>query len=603
MKKSLFLAVVLFVMAGICPAEEPQSAGNTINAATDIGSVVVTAGIYPESEGIYSGTADIINAEEIGIYGFNSISDVLDTVPGSYIKRSGGLQGMQTMVIRGALPRQSKVMIDGVATGEDIVSGGTDLSLLDITGVERVEVLEGDNSPLFGGNASGGAVNIITKKKDGRFFTQDVSYGTFDTKKFASALNFSLQDAAISLSGIDERSAGYETNSDYAKNTLKGSADYRSGVYESIVSAYYVKREMGVPGSLSYKTPTDRELDEVFNAALDGKIKLDFMDVKIAGALNKARLDYYGTNMKNEYTASVSFNSKKDNTFSLDGGYEAGVRDIRGAYVGTHLITNHAISGIAGASLFDKALDLSASGRLDFNSVYKTVASGGINASCEFSKEIKTHAGVNTGFSEPTIAQLYWPENPYSKPNPGLLPENSISYEAGADYASAPVKAGVVSYFRDVKNLIANDYSGGKGMPVNINSAYIFGVEASADYTFAEIAGIGMNYAFLHGIDRGTNGRLAEMPEHKITGRVFVKVLEKLSLSASCEYTGDRIDGFSHVLIAGYFLANARASYEINKNFSVSVDVENILDNKKYQVVADYPMPGRAVTASLNAGF
>lgn len=599
MKRTVIFVLAFVVAAAVCFAEETAE-GNSPNASADLGAVVVTAGIYPSAIWLVSGSFEVIGAEDMELYGLDTIADVLDTVGGAYVKRYGGGSTVQGLVMRGAYSRQNTIMMDGIPMGKNLIVGDTDLSLYDISGAEKVEVIKGDMSSLLGGNAVGGVINIITGKGNGKTFTQDASYGTFDTKKFVTSLNFNVLGADVMLTGVDESSAGYITNSDYKKNVIKGSLDYASGVYDSKLTAFYVKREMGAPGSITYPS-LERQFDENFNAAVDNNIKLDFMDVRIKGFMNRSDLVYYGRTRAGEYNASVAFSTEKVSPFLFEAGYETSVKDVESAWIGNHTVKNNAIVAAATAKFLEDALELGASARFDNNTSYDNVLSGGFNVSYLLMKELKAFAGVRTGFSEPTIGMLYTPPgDPYALPNPDLVPETSLTYETGAKFDGNTVRAEAVMYYRDVKNIIINQFPGGKAYPVNLDAAGIFGVDASAGYYFGKDAGITAEYSLLLGNDAATGDRLPYMPMHKASGRAFVKLFEKLSVSATAEFTGDRI-AYGTTLVGGYFLAHAKAAYDINENVSVSIDVHNIYDNKDYQNVLDYAMPGREVTVGVKA--
>src|SRR5262245_43407048 len=169
----LGLPLALALCAGLVAAQEPPP--------RDLDPVVVTATKLETRAEQLGATVTVIPGDDVPRYHYETVEDVLRTVPGVEIRRSGSIGKTSSISIRGANPNQVQVLVDGVRV-KSPTTGQADLSDISPDLIERIEVIRGPQSTLYGADAIGGVVNFITKKGKGPFSaTVEQQIGNYDT--------------------------------------------------------------------------------------------------------------------------------------------------------------------------------------------------------------------------------------------------------------------------------------------------------------------------------------------------------------------------------------------------------------------------------------
>ena len=175
-------------------------------AAAQVDDEIIVDGLRIGSPGLAGTSVAIITAEDIELRGYSFALDAIATAPGVTVNQNGAFGGLATVRIRGASTDQTLVILNGVPLSDPTaVGGGYDFSILDTDDIDRIEILRGPQSTLWGSDAIGGVINIITKRPEpgfgGSLFAEGGSYGTF---RGGAALSGGGEtgDFRISASGV-----------------------------------------------------------------------------------------------------------------------------------------------------------------------------------------------------------------------------------------------------------------------------------------------------------------------------------------------------------------------------------------------------------------
>ena len=190
-KKVLVMLTALLILAVPVSAQEE---------VMDLEEVVVTASRYEESIMETPVSIEVIDQEEIEESNAQNIAELLDTYTGVYIKDNGSQVGTKSVKIRGASSDQVLVLLDGIPYN-DPHNGGLDLSIISADNIEKIEIIKGPASVIYGANAMGGVVNIITKEIEDSSLTKlDLGFGSDNTNIYKLSHNEKINDIGIYLS-------------------------------------------------------------------------------------------------------------------------------------------------------------------------------------------------------------------------------------------------------------------------------------------------------------------------------------------------------------------------------------------------------------------
>ena len=191
---------VLVMLTALLILAVPVSAQEEV---VDLEEVVVTASRYEESIMDTPVSIEVIDQEEIEGSNAQNVAELLDTYTGVYIKDNGSQVGTKSVKIRGASSDQVLVLFDGVPYNDNH-NGGLDLSIISAANIEKIEIIKGPASVIYGANAMGGVVNIITKNIEDISVTKlDLGLGSENTNTYQLSHNEKIDDFGIYLSYLD----------------------------------------------------------------------------------------------------------------------------------------------------------------------------------------------------------------------------------------------------------------------------------------------------------------------------------------------------------------------------------------------------------------
>lgn len=576
--------------------------------------VVVTATRIPTTFPESVRGVSVITKEDIEDAPVHSIPDILDYALGVDVA-TRGVRGTQAdLSIRGSTFEQIAILIDGIRVN-DIQTGHHNLDIpLTSEDIERIEILRGHGSSLYGPNAFGGVVNIITKRIEKRHADIKCMYGEHGAITTDASLFFQKGNLGTSLSLEQMRHSGYRDGPDKSRiwnvssnSRLKlpfGPAKILFGLSRKDFGA---DRFYGDFNSLE-RTETEfvhiHQRIEGEKGVLEPRLyfkrhydKYTLLEHYPGYYQNHHRTWFYGGEMQGTTPLGSTtdlalggewreerIKSKGEGTY-----YETIPSASRG--LGRHVDHRQAIYGELNTSLFKKKLLLNMGLRGDHHSEYgwdwcPTVAVGYL-----FTPKIKFFTSVGRSFRVPTFTDLYY-YDPRNRGNPYLQPETALSYEFGLEYKRKYILSGITLFRREGNDFIGWVWNEKEGayMAQNIGEVNISGLELSLKLDTNPVP-LTLEYMYM---DSNMKRVKYTHIRHKFSVGIHIPIPFGLSSAIKGRYE-DKLYGDR------YFLLDAKLTKEL-KGFQLFMEATNLL-NSDYEEIEGIPMPGKWIQGGIQWGF
>jgi vitamin B12 transporter len=613
--------------------------------------VVVTATKIETPQERLGAAVTVITGEDIETYRWETVGDALRHVTGVDIHRSGSLGKTTSIRIRGAGPQQVQVLVDGVRV-KSPTAGIAELADIAIDQIERIEVVRGPQSTIYGADAIGGVVNIITKRGRGPLSSYgSVEAGNYGTHRERAGVSGSAGIFDYSLGGSWLASDGQFDNDrseQGAVSTRLGLTLPREGHIG--VSARYNNTWSELP--MDGLTPTaqspffvldpnaDQDSDTL-TVALEWTQKpvewfevrarygtfwnwLTFRDPATPADSAAGNLDeLFGAThsqidtRRQEVEVITAWHAGKWNTLTVGGEYqtETGKIDSTSGGFSTQLdehlnTTSWFIQDEL--RLFDRVI-LSGGRRWDDNSTFGDVATDRASA-VVLIREIgtKLRGTWGEGFRAPTINDLFFP----NFANPDLEPEHSESWDVGFEqrFWSNRIRLGFTYFHNHFKNLIqfVPDPSqcppGNFGCSVNVARAHTEGLEATGAIDILETLTVAGGYTYTDTEDLSTGRPLPRFPRHRYTAGLTWEPIKALSLFTEAAVVSSQFEREGLPSNPGYYHLDVGGAWRILPRrgaapaLDLTVRVNNVTD-QDYQEVLGFPALGISFLAGLQARY
>ena len=475
-------------------AVSPALASDSITLDT----LVVTASRQPTRANELLSDVSFIEREEIEKAGpLASLADLLSRQPGLEISTNGGPGTASSVYIRGSNSGHVLLLIDGIRAGS-ATAGAPNLSYLPLQQIERIEILRGAASSLYGSDAIGGVIQVFTKKGQGPLaFNAEAGFGSHHASAASAGLSGSHQGWSYSLRAANQRTHGFSASN--AHNSYSFNPD-RDGY-----------RNTSASGSLAYTFARDQEVGLKFLYAdgwndYDGGAVSDYrQDVRLSS------FNLYSFNrIANFWTSTLRFGQSVDDTRNYRDGRDDGkFRTRQTQYqwqndfrmpVGSALLAverleekisttdtyprakRHIDSIVAGWRGSFDAHQLQFDLRRDKNSQYGNKTTGFAAYGYRFTNAWRANASYGTAFKAPSFNDLYYPD-PWMPGNPDLKPETARNKEIALHYETGGHHVSVTAYQNDVRELIGWRYDPNTFLyqPQNVAKARLRGVTLTYD--------------------------------------------------------------------------------------------------------------------------
>lgn len=620
--------------------------------------IVVTPLRAPQAVSKTGSSVTVITREEIENKAAKSIADVLRPVEGVFVSERGGIGGNTSITLRGSKPSQTLVLIDGVRVGDpSSIAGDFDFGGYSPSDLERIEILRGPQSALYGSDAMGGVINIVTRKGAGKpKASLTLEGGSYGTALGRAALTGSYGDFnyAFSLNGLRTdgfSSFGYRIGryaefgpfeSDPAQK-VNGSArvGWANGQGVSLEAGYlgfwsHVHYDNAVsPGATSSQidfADVGLNRQRAFTNQFWAKGAVDGLDGRMTTTLNLFgnRTDRNSTNnwssslgpyfATDDYSgqrlgAELQNNFKINDTFFLISGLRTETETAKSSTgpvprnaalstinVDAEQTTNSAFSTLQWTPT--EKWSFSLGGRVDNVEGIDNFWTWRGTGAYDLTATTKLRASVGTGAKAPSLYQMYSAYGPIANNLPALQPEHNIGVDAGIDqsFLDGRVVLSGTAFWSRYRNLIDFTCAGFSCVYYNVGRAEISGVEASAKYNLLPgqwlVKG---SYTYLYGENLDTNSELLRRPRNRGSLSAVYTGIPNTEIEAQLYLVGSQLD-FGDIKLAPYARLDMWARYRVNDNFSLYLRGEN-LTNAQYQEVYGYGTAGRSVYAGVKASF
>jgi vitamin B12 transporter len=629
-----------------CPHARAQSSPQPLP------ELVITADRTPEPIGATGSSISVVNGETIATSNPGSLVDALRTVPGLDISENGGPGGTANVRLRGGNSGQALVMIDGIRVNDPTAaSGDFEFAMFAPSAIERIEVLKGPQSALYGSDAMTGVINIIAKKGAGpaqfNLRTEAGSYGTAVTQ---GSMSGSDGPWSYAVTGGGQHSNGfsrygYRIPAIEARfpnlerdgfDRLGGSARIGfdagdgvrldSGVVSSFTRSAYDAATGALPDTPSaatrlLETVWGRAAVDTFGGVLTHSVTVSnthversFDDVSYKTNMlpqNTTSIisDYIGNSLGVEYQAtlrlgplgSLIYGAKTQSETAQT--YSTAILPLRGSLtplLGKQQDTN-SLFALWSVPLGER-LSVTLGGRVDDVvdvARFETWRATAAYAIAETGTKFHTSAG--TGAKAPTLFQLY----DVSYGNAALTPETSFGYDAGIDQSllNGRVVLSLTGFANDLNNLInfVSTAARPNGTYVNVARAETSGLELGANVDIMPgLLKFNAAYTYLHAQDLDTGTVLARRPKNFARLALTITPSDKWTIEPRVTTVSKRFSSANLVgQVDAYTRVDLYSEYRLDPTWTVFARGENIL-NAHYQEVLNFGTTGPAAYAGVN---
>jgi vitamin B12 transporter len=612
MKKSIIATLVTLTCSPSVFAQELL----TLN------EVVVTATRTPQSRESLIADVTVIQRATIERAGQSSLVELLQLQPSLEISNNGGAGKLSNVFLRGTNANQTLILVDGMRI-QSATAGTTTLENLPLAQIDRIEILRGPATSLYGQDAIGGVIQIFTKKGTaGTHAYANIGYGTYNTRRGAAGLNGKVNETSFAVNVSAEDTDGFSAlNSDQANlNDDDG--------YQNVAASGNIAHEIETGHTIGLQflfSNGETQFDNRFNFTdFNSRAKIkqqvvsaytknqltDFWLSNVRIGFTKDKLnsfDEYGAPIVNRFdTKQTQYNWQND--FTLPVGILTLMYDRleEGVSSNTQYNKTQRKNNAYLASYLANfgSHTLHASLRRDSNSAFGNQTTGGIGYGYRIDDHWQLATSYGKAFRAPTFNDLYFPDLfGFKTSNPDLVPEKSKNVEASLRFEGQNTQASLTLYQNKVRNLIALDDN---FVPFNANSATLKGVTLTASHQYD-------HWQFSTSAD-------IQSPKIDETDNLLVRRANRIG-KVQVAYQADdwRIGGemlssskryndiANQQTIAGYTLFNLTSEYQFNQAWKVQARLNNLFD-KQYALAYDgnpsaggyaYNTPGRNAFVNL----
>jgi vitamin B12 transporter len=602
MKKVIFKGLI-----GLSLSELAYAAGTST-----LDEVIVTATRTPQQQESVIADVSVINAEEIKRGGQSTLIELLQRQPGIEITNNGGAGKTSGVFMRGTNTGHTLVLIDGVRV-QSATAGTTTLENIPIQQIDRIEIVRGPLTSLYGQDAIGGVIQIFTKKGvDGFKPYANLGFGTYDTTLAEAGLRGKQNDTAYALNVSANKTNGF-SSLDTSNPNLNDKDGYRN---------------LAVTGSVSHKIAEGHEvglnlMHSKGRTRYDNRFNID----ATSPAFNPAFSDYanleqhtYSLFSKNQIlsnwhsTVRISqgfdetvnyaalgpftsesrslFRTKQDqfnwqNDISLPVGVLTLMYDRLEDKVNSTTVYNNSkrtnegyvVSYVADVD----AHTFQASAREDHNSSFGNNVTGGLGYGYNINNAWRITGSYGSAFKAPTFNDLYFPDSfGFATSNPNLKPEKSDNVEASLRYRDDTSSASLTAYENKIRDLIILDSA---FIPANLNKAKIRGVTLAASQRWENLD-LGGSIDIQSPRDDASDNMLVRRANRHGQFNLGYRIQDwhfgTEVVTSSARYN----DSANTLRMGGYTIFNMTAQYKIHRDWTLQARTNNVFD-KNYRLSLD----------------
>lgn len=556
-------------------------------------------------------TSTVITSADIERLQAKDIFELLASVPGASLLRNGGKGSQTSLILRGNQSDHTLFLVDGVRIGSATL-GSANLAALNTSLIDRVEIINGPKSALYGSDAIGGVVNIITRKSDDpRYLSIETGYGSNETQEttVVAGLNGANNSLTVVANSLDTQGI----DSTESKDRLAGDDDaFRSN---SIGVNYHHRLTDDLDLRVSYnRNEGQNEYDTNCTNSLDFSpvdclIYADTIVESLAAKVEYQPSETYSAslqvgqskdeseNLADNVSLVNTFNSGEFNTTKKEATWLNHI-----SLTDNHLLTaglDYQLDEVDGStdyaedSRYNKAalvqlqsgfgaFDTIIGGRYDDNEQFGSYTTASFLAGVDLTDNLRLVASYGEGFKAPTFNDLYFP----SFGDPTFEPEESKNYELGLKGRFANGSFYVAAYKNELTNLI--QYNPAIFAADQTAEAEIKGLEFNIDADFSGWL-LGFSASAIDPVNK-VNGQLLRRRAERTASFSVDKNIGAFGFGASLKAESERYDDVANTArLSGYGILDIRAQYQINPRWKIKAKINNVLD-KEYATALDFSL-------------
>jgi vitamin B12 transporter len=612
----------------------------------EIPIIVISPGKSIQSYSAVGTDVEVLTSEDLNESEYNFLGDIIEnSIPGANFFQSGGTGTQSKIQLRGLPGRYSTFYIDGVKMSDPSSSDNSYyISSIKKDSIERIEILKGSQSTLYGGNAIGGTINIFTKKGEkGRHQDYEISTGSNGTNNISTSLsgaddyhNFYLGLSSFSTDGIS------------AMNDAPGANDDDSYTNQSIVSnyGYKINESTSLKGGLRFndsllnydevkagRTDINNKTDDSelsYNVGLNyenGKLKnslfYNYTEIERATkTYTNASNNYYGYRDSYNYLGEYNYDLDTRLVFGLENEFDKA--KYKKDYPANYLTSREFVRSQFADLQFrhSEKLYQTFGVRRDTHSIAGGFSTYRSTLAYKLNNFSKLRTSLGTGIRFPTLYDYYYGTAVSVKEE--LRPERSKSFDIG--YETNLEKINTIFDISAYKITYVNAIEGWdslgwtqKNADADIESK---GIELSSLWKPANNFNLGLNYSYTDTYDgadcdnpdMGTTYTVASIdcamvrvPRHAVNSTINFKakgINSKLLIKYSGETRdyGNTNNGFADVILDDYITFGYQADYKLNNRYKIYLSANNIFD-QNYEQAFMYSTMGRTFNFGIKAGY
>jgi vitamin B12 transporter len=557
---------------------------------------------------LMSSSIEVITAEELQASGVSYVADALLLQPGISGSRSGGPGQATQLYLRGAKPQHTLIIVDGVRMNGQLDLNGYDLANLDLTSVERIEILKGPQSTLYGSDAMAGVINIITtKSQTPRRYIQREK-GRYGAEYTTAGISGGTEQLFYTLTFFDYRNQGFSSlknnkETDALENEtffarLDGSLSEQTQWHLSVRYIDAIGHYDDSFGTAHTKYYYDKEqlitrlaVDHTITDAIRTQVGISYLDLTRAEHGAYGVSEYLADTLSYDWNITAQPNHKNTLLFGFEGHEDT--YEIGESSTTTGDLNNHAILGLwQHQPRTGTALSLSA--REDHHSQFGQAFTyqGGLSHTFAQS-DTRLYASYGTGFKAPSSYQSY--------NNPTLKAEESKGWEIGLEQPLIDnlLQVELALFQKEYSQFI--DYVRWEAGPIytNATTARSDGFEAGLTLYPTDTLTLRMSYSYLDNDSVDTTFS-TRRPTHKLDSTLHWQATKRLQLNALIGYVGNRQGVVSKM--ESYIPVQLAARYQANDTLTLYAHLENLL-NEEYELANGYNTPRQGLYGGMRIDF
>lgn len=577
-------------------------------------TIVVTPTRSPEKASAVISDISVITAKDIAAAGQTTLVELLQAQPGIELKQSGGPGSQASIFIRGGNGGHTLVLVDGLRVGS-ATTGTTPLENISLDQVERIEILRGPASSLYGADAIAGVIQIFTKQGRGAPKPSvTVGAGSYGLVQGQASYGGEVGDTRFNLgAGYSRTRGGFSA----ARPGIYGynpdeDGDIRRSAHLNVDHAIDSRNHIGLTAmgnrdNVDFDDGTAKDVahNQVNDVAAYWTSRVsDIWTSQLRAGLGQNHTENFslGVSTGRFDTDQTQFLWQNDLALSvgkLTASLEHNEQHVGSdtAFTATHRTVDAGQAGYLGQW---GPHTLQASLRHDDYSDFGGHTTGMAGYAYALNAAWRASASYGTSFKAPTFNDMYWPNQYGFQGNPNLRPEQGRNLEMSLRYQQGLNQASLTAYRNRVSDLIVYVPTFPIATMANVDQATLEGITLAGGTEFAGLR-VRASMDWLQATDDAT-GHVLSYRARRHGSLDVSKALDRWTLGATLVASGPRFaDAAETVSLPGYARLDVRAQYRVNPDWDVLMRVNNVLD-ADYQLVAGYDTSFQLVPAYNTPG-